>query len=106
MLKDLNYEKTTRKTFAKIGDFVEIPNLIQVQKDSYNWFVKEGIKEVFEDLFPGQTFWDIEYDNILLVGTIQQALGYINMNTVPCACIVVEGKTLFVPILRHVNITP
>ena len=52
MLKDLNYEKTTRKTFAKIGDFIEIPNLIQVQKDSYDWFVKEGLGEVLKDISP------------------------------------------------------
>ena len=52
LLKDLNYEKTTRKTFAKIGDFIEIPNLIQVQKDSYDWFVKEGLGEVLKDISP------------------------------------------------------
>ena len=52
MLKDLKYEKATRKTFAKIGDFVDIPNLIQVQKDSYDWFVKEGLGEVLRDISP------------------------------------------------------
>jgi len=52
LLKDLKYEKTTRKTFAKIGDFIDIPNLIQVQKDSYNWFVKEGLGEVLKDISP------------------------------------------------------
>ena len=52
MLKDLNYEKTTRKTFAKIGDFIDIPNLIEVQKESYNWFVREGLGEVLKDISP------------------------------------------------------
>ena len=52
MLKDLKYEKATRKTFAKTGDFVDIPNLIQVQKDSYDWFVKEGLGEVLKDISP------------------------------------------------------
>ena len=52
MLKDLKYEKATRKTFAKIGDFVDIPNLIQVQKDSYDWFIKEGLGEVLRDISP------------------------------------------------------
>ena len=52
MLTDLNYEKTTRKTFARIGDFIDIPNLIQVQKDSYDWFVKEGLGEVLRDISP------------------------------------------------------
>ena len=52
MLTDLNYEKTTRKTFARIGDFIEMPNLIKVQKDSYDWFVKEGLGEVLKDISP------------------------------------------------------
>jgi len=52
LLKDLNYEKATRKTFARTGDFVDIPNLIQVQKDSYDWFVKEGLGEVLKDISP------------------------------------------------------
>ena len=52
MLTDLKYEKTTRKTFARIGDFIDIPNLIQVQKDSYDWFVKEGLGEVLRDISP------------------------------------------------------
>jgi len=52
LLKDLNYEKATRKTFARIGDYVDIPNLIQVQKDSYDWFVKEGLGEVLKDISP------------------------------------------------------
>ena len=52
MLTDINYEKATRKTFARIGDFIDIPNLIQVQKDSYDWFVKEGLGEVLRDISP------------------------------------------------------
>ena len=52
MLKDLNYEKTTRKTFARISDFIEMPNLSEVQKDSYDWFVKEGLGEVLKDISP------------------------------------------------------
>ena len=51
LLKDLKYEKTTRKTFARIGDFIEIPNLIQVQKDSYNWFIKEGLRRSIKRYF-------------------------------------------------------
>ena len=52
MLTDINYEKTTRKTFARIGDFIDLPNLIQVQKDSYDWFVNEGLGEVLRDISP------------------------------------------------------
>ena len=52
MLKDVKHEKCSRKSFSKIGDFVEMPNLIKVQKDSYEWFVKEGLGEVLKDISP------------------------------------------------------
>ena len=52
MVKDIKHEKCTRKTFAKIGDFVEMPNLIKVQKDSYDWFVEKGLGEVLKDISP------------------------------------------------------
>ncbi|MBP3463705.1 MAG: DNA-directed RNA polymerase subunit beta [Clostridia bacterium] len=51
-VKDVKHEKCTRKTFSKIGDSIEIPNLIKVQKDSYEWFVKEGLGEVLKDISP------------------------------------------------------
>jgi len=52
LLKEIKHEKAVRKTFSKIGDSVEMPNLIQVQKDSYNWFVEEGLGEVLKDISP------------------------------------------------------
>ncbi len=52
MLKEIKHERATRKTFSKIGDSIEMPNLIQVQKDSYNWFVEEGLGEVLKDISP------------------------------------------------------
>ena len=51
-MKDIVHEKCVRKTFAKIGDSIEMPNLIKVQKDSYEWFVKEGLGEVLKDISP------------------------------------------------------
>ena len=51
-LKEVKHEKCSRKTFSKIGDFIEMPNLIQVQKDSYNWFIEEGLGEVLKDISP------------------------------------------------------
>ena len=51
-VKDIEHEKCVRKTFSKIGDSIEIPNLIKVQKDSYEWFVKEGLGEVLKDISP------------------------------------------------------
>ncbi len=52
MVKDVKHEKCVRKTFAKTEDSIEMPNLIQVQKDSYDWFVKEGLGEVLKDISP------------------------------------------------------
>ena len=51
-IKEVNYEKTSRKDFAKVGDYIEMPNLIKVQKDSYDWFVEEGLGEVLRDISP------------------------------------------------------
>ena len=52
MLKDVKHEKVSRKSFEKIGDFIGMPNLIQVQKDSYNWFLEKGLGEVLKDISP------------------------------------------------------
>jgi DNA-directed RNA polymerase subunit beta len=52
LLKEIKHERATRKTFSKIGDSIEMPNLIQVQKDSYNWFIEEGLGEVLKDISP------------------------------------------------------
>ena len=41
-----------RITFSKIPTKLEIPSLIEIQKDSFEWFLKEGIEEVFHDVFP------------------------------------------------------
>ena len=51
-IKEVNYEKASRKDFAKVGDFIEMPNLIKVQRDSYDWFVEEGLGEVLKDISP------------------------------------------------------
>ena len=51
-IRDINYEKASRKDFAKVGDFIEMPNLIKVQRDSYEWFVEEGLGEVLKDISP------------------------------------------------------
>ena len=42
--------KTTRMSFGKINEVIPMPNLIEVQKNSYDWFVREGLKEVFRDV--------------------------------------------------------
>ena len=52
MVKDIKHEKSTRKSFAKVGDYIDMPNLIKVQKDSYDWFIEEGLGEVLRDISP------------------------------------------------------
>ena len=51
-IKEVKFEKTTRKDFSRVGDYIEMPNLIEVQKDSYDWFVEEGLGEVLKDISP------------------------------------------------------
>ena len=48
-VKDVQHGKTTRKSFARINEILEMPNLIEVQKKSYQWFLDEGLREVFVD---------------------------------------------------------
>lgn len=49
-VKDTKLGTTTRKNFAKINEVMKMPNLIEVQKSSYQWFLDEGLKEVFKDI--------------------------------------------------------
>ena len=47
-----------RMSFAKIHEVAPMPNLIQIQKDSYKWFLEEGLREVFEDISPIRDYAD------------------------------------------------
>ncbi|MCM1055114.1 MAG: DNA-directed RNA polymerase subunit beta [Bacteroides sp.] len=49
-VKDVQLGRNTRKSFSKIDEVLEMPNLIEIQKNSYQWFLDEGIKEVFNDI--------------------------------------------------------
>ena len=51
-IKEVKFGRTTRKDFSKVGDYIEMPNLIKVQKDSYDWFIEEGLGEVLKDISP------------------------------------------------------
>ncbi len=44
--------KRTRMSFSKIKEIADVPNLIELQVDSYKWFIEEGLKEVFDDISP------------------------------------------------------
>ena len=51
-IRALRSGDTTRISYSKINEVLEMPNLIEVQKNSYQWFLDEGLKEVFEDISP------------------------------------------------------
>ncbi|MFQ9738930.1 MAG: hypothetical protein ACLR06_15315 [Christensenellaceae bacterium] len=46
------YGKNERRKFGSINEVIDIPDLVEIQKDSYNSFIQEGISEVFEDFSP------------------------------------------------------
>ena len=49
-VKPVHLGETVRMSFSRIDEVLEMPNLIEVQKDSYQWFLDEGLKEVFKDV--------------------------------------------------------
>ena len=50
MVKDVYYGKTLRKSFARHEEILDMPNLLEVQKNSYQWFLDTGLREVFKDV--------------------------------------------------------
>ena len=49
-VKPVKLGKHERKSFSQINEVLEMPNLIEIQKDSYKWFLEHGLKEVFRDV--------------------------------------------------------
>ncbi|MBU5485024.1 DNA-directed RNA polymerase subunit beta [Clostridium sp. MSJ-11] len=56
MVHPVQVGKRTRMSFSKLKEVGEMPNLIEVQLDSYEWFLKEGLQEVFDDINPIQDY--------------------------------------------------
>lgn len=56
MVHPISVGKTHRMSYSKIDEVMDMPNLIEVQKNSYNWFLKEGLREVFNDVSPIQDY--------------------------------------------------
>ena len=50
MVKDQLFGKTVRKSYAKYQEILEMPNMLKIQKDSYEWFLETGLREVFKDV--------------------------------------------------------
>ena len=49
-------DKRERRNYGKTKNAIQLNNLLEIQKDSYQWFITEGIKEVFDDIFPVESF--------------------------------------------------
>ncbi len=74
MVHPIQVGKRTRMSFSKVKDVAEMPNLIEVQLDSYHWFLESGLQEVFEDINPIANFtgnlvlefvgYNLDMDNI------------------------------------------
>ncbi|RNE09636.1 DNA-directed RNA polymerase subunit beta [Lacticaseibacillus paracasei] len=53
----MNYGKhRTRRSYARIKEVLDLPNLIEIQTNSYQWFLDEGLKEMFDDIMPIDDF--------------------------------------------------
>ena len=50
MPKDVLYGKTLRKSYARTQEIMDMPNLLEIQKSSYQWFLENGLREVFKDV--------------------------------------------------------
>ena len=51
-IRPMKSGKSSRMSYSRQKEVLQMPNLIEVQKDSYDWFLKSGLKEVFEDISP------------------------------------------------------
>lgn len=56
MVHPVTFGKRVRMSYSRIGEVLELPDLIEVQTSSYDWFIKEGLKEVFDDISPIQDY--------------------------------------------------
>ena len=64
MVHTVKQGKTERKSYSRINEVIEVPNLIEIQKDSYNWFLDEGIQQIFQEVSPvtdSQGIWEIYF---------------------------------------------
>ena len=57
-IRPIKSGRSIRMTYQRQEEVLPIPNLIEVQKDSYNWFVNDGLKEIFDDISPIEDFAD------------------------------------------------
>jgi len=64
MVHSVKQGKTERMSYSRINEVIEVPNLIEIQKNSYNWFLDEGIQQIFQDISPvtdSQNIWEVYF---------------------------------------------
>ena len=49
-------KKSQRRDYSKVSGNLDLPNLVEIQTDSFNWFAKEGIQEVFDEIYPIENY--------------------------------------------------
>ena len=60
-IRPIKSGKSSRMSYARQKEVVQMPNLIEVQTDSYKWFLEEGLNEVFDDISPNHRLqWKIK----------------------------------------------
>jgi len=52
----VQYGRRQRRSYARIKEVLEVPNLIEIQQQSYEWFLRDGLREMFQDISPIQDF--------------------------------------------------
>ena len=57
-IRPIKSGRSVRMSYQRQKEVLEMPNLIEVQKDSYDWFVTDGLKEIFEDISPIEDYSD------------------------------------------------
>jgi DNA-directed RNA polymerase beta subunit len=55
----LSAVQNSRLSFAKIPKVLDIPDLLIIQKDSFKWFIEEGLKEILDEISPIEVFFRI-----------------------------------------------
>lgn len=51
----LVWKKSSRRDYSKVSGKLELPNLVEIQTDSFKWFTQQGIQEVFEEIYQLKT---------------------------------------------------
>ena len=70
MANPVNYGKRVRMSYSRINEVLEPPNLIEVQTTSFNWFMREGLKEVLQDVSPIE-----DYTGDLVMEFVEHKIG-------------------------------